>query len=166
MSRLFERVAELLRTPGERKEIERTMVADGLAVSDSRVPDGSTIRFDATLDSLGDAIAVSGTVRAPWAGECRRCLEPVEGELEAEVREVYSRLGDEDTFPLEGDEIDLEPLIREAVLLDLPVAPLCRDDCRGPAPDAYPAEPVPDPDPDAERPKDPRFAVLDDLDLS
>ena len=65
-----------------------------------------------------------------------------------------------------SDDIDLEPLIREAVLLDLPVAPLCGDDCRGPAPDTYPAEPAADPDPDAEPPRDPRWAALDDLDLS
>jgi len=163
---LHERVAELLRSPGEQKQVSRTMNADGLAVSDSSVPDGSTLRFEAVLDSLGDSIAVSGTVTYDWVGECRRCLGPVGGEGRAEVREVYSSLGDDDTFPLDGDDIDLGPLISEAVMLDLPVAPLCSDDCRGPAPDDYPAEPLADPDPDAEPPRDPRWAALDDLDLS
>ncbi len=163
--RLPERVDELLRTPGEQKEIARTMTAQGLALSDSSIPDGSALALDAVLDSLGDSIAVSGTVTYEWVGSCRRCLGPVGGAETAEVRELDSRLGDEDTFPLEGDEIDLEPLIREAVLLDLPVAPLCSDDCRGPAPDLYPAEPEADPDPDAAPPRDPRWAALDDLDL-
>jgi len=163
---LPERVAELLRTPGEQKEVSRTMRAAELSLSDSSVPDGSTLSFDAVLDSLGDSIAVSGTVTYEWVGSCRRCLGPVGGTETAEVREVYSQLGDEDTFPLEGDDIDLEPLIREAVLLDLPVAPLCSDECRGPVPELYPAEPATDPDPDAEPLRDPRWAALDDLDLS
>lgn len=163
---LSERVAELLRSPGDQKEISRTMPADGLVLSETSVPDGSVLAFEAVLDSLGDSIAVSGTVTYEWKGECRRCLGPVGGTAKATVREVYSRLGDEDTFALDGDDIDLEPLIREAVLLDLPLAPLCTEGCRGPAPDHYPADPVPDPDPNAEPPMDPRWAALDDLDLS
>src|SRR5690606_40148714 len=41
-------------------------------------------------------------------------------------------------WPIEGEEIDLAEVAREALLLALPLAPLCRDDCTGPAPDAFP----------------------------
>ena len=71
----------------------------------------------------------TGTVTAPWQGECRRCGGPVEGTVTATVREQYAPAGaagqDEDTYPLTGDELDLEPLARDAVMLDLPLAPLC-----------------------------------------
>lgn len=160
-----ERISDLLRNPGERRHLSRTVAAEGLALSESRVPDGADLVLDLTLDSLGDKIAVSGTVTHPWEGSCRRCLGTVRGRSTVEIHEVYSRLDDGDSFPLEGDEIDLEPLVREAVLLELPIAPLCEETCRGPAPEEYPAEPWSEPDPDAPRPKDPRWAALDDLDL-
>ena len=59
----------------------------------------------------------------------------VAGEVTARVRERYAPAGgtdaDEDAYPLTGDELDLEPLARDAVLLDLPLAPLCSDGCLG-----------------------------------
>ena len=77
----------------------------------------------------------SGTVRAPWVGECRRCGGPVAGAVAAAVQERYAPAGitgeDEETYPFTGDELDLEPLARDAVLLELPLAPLCSEDCKG-----------------------------------
>ena len=73
-----------------------------------------------------------GHVTRPWTGKCRRCLAPASGPLEVPVRELYTEDGDgEETYPLVGDEMDLEPLVRDAVLLELPLAPLCRPDCLG-----------------------------------
>jgi uncharacterized protein len=90
---------------------------------------------DVELDSVLGGIEVIGQVRATWVGECRRCLGPVGGELVADVRELYRPLGptedDEETYPIDGDHLDLAPLVRDAVLLDLPLAPLCRADCAG-----------------------------------
>jgi uncharacterized protein len=90
------------------------------------------------LDSIDGGIEVTAVVTAPWVGECRRCLEPVDGELRCEVREMYRsrREGeapdeDEETYPLVGEQIDLEPLVCDALLLELPIAPLCREDCKG-----------------------------------
>ena len=69
-------------------------------------------------------------------GECRRCGGPVAGAVVATVRERYAPpteppRRDEDAYPLAGDELDLEPLARDAVLLDLPLAPLCSEACLG-----------------------------------
>jgi uncharacterized protein len=99
------------------------------------VPDGSLIELDVELASYPGGITVTGTVTAPWRGECRRCGGPVTGTVKAHVRERYAPAGgsdaDEDAYLLTGDELDLEPLARDAVVLDLPLAPLCSEECLG-----------------------------------
>ena len=170
--RLIEPVADLRRRPGTRHPVHRTMVAGGLALSSAAVPDGAEVRLDGELESISDGVVLTGTVVAPWTGDCRRCLQPTSGELAAEIREIFeSHPTEGDTWPLHGDQIDLGPVVHEAVLLGLPLAPLCEDGCAGPAPDTFPAvvagDEVDDHDGvvDAEAPKDPRWAALDDLDL-
>lgn len=103
----------------------------GLRVAESSVPDDATVDVDVTLESADGGVVAVGKVRAPWQAECRRCLKPISGVLESEVRELFSRGDDTDTYKIDGDQIDLEPLARDALLLELPVAPLCRPDCKG-----------------------------------
>jgi uncharacterized protein len=126
-------VAALRKVAGTTRHEARRGAIDGLGAVGVVVPDGSEIVADLTLSSYQGGIAADGTVTAPWTGECRRCGGPVSGTVTAVVREHYAPdgEGDEDAYPLEGDEIDLEPLARDAVLLDLPLAPLCSTDCRG-----------------------------------
>ena len=84
------------------------------------------------LESVNEGIVLTGTVSTTWDGECRRCLRPVRAPLRAELLEVFEDEPTEgETRPLEGVSIDLEPVAREAVLLELPLAPLCREDCLG-----------------------------------
>lgn len=125
-------VADLLRRTGEAREEHVESVLDGLAVSTSRVPEGQPVRLEGRLESVNEGVVLRGTVRAPWTGECRRCLRPVVGELAVDVMEVFEDEPTEgETSKLDGVQIDLEPVVREAVLLDLPLAPICRDDCAG-----------------------------------
>jgi DUF177 domain-containing protein len=162
-------VTTLRRQPGARREERRAGGIGELAVAGSVVPAQAEAVAVAVLDSIDGGIEVAASVRAPWQGECRRCLRPITGELCCEVRELYrSRLGhqspdpDEDTYPLEGDVLDLRPLVRDALLLELPLAPLCRQDCRGLCPtcgadlNAGPCDCGP-------AAVDPRWAVLDGL---
>ena len=169
-------VAELQRQPGVRRELERDAVLSGLAVAGSAVPEGAPVVVDLVLESLSDGtLTATGEVRAPFVGECRRCLAPVEGEVSAPVREVFeARPTEGETYRLDGDHVDLEPLARDAVLLALPLAPLCRPDCPGPDPEAFPvavgegpssADDVADTDGDGPAPRDPRWAALDALRL-
>ena len=69
----------------------------------------------------------------PWRVECRRCLVEVNGVAVIEVDEVYQDdvADGDDAFPIDGDQIDLVPAVRESVLLELPDDVLCRDDCAG-----------------------------------
>jgi uncharacterized protein len=77
-------------------------------------------------------VLVTGTVTAPWEGECRRCLGTARGTLAVGVRELYEDQADGlETYPLHGDQLDLAPLVRDAVLLELPQVPLCAEACLG-----------------------------------
>src|SRR5207302_11514852 len=108
-------------------------------------------------------IVVRATVDAPWQGECRRCLLPASGTVHADVRELYERASDgEETYPLSGDQLDLAPLARDAVLLDLPLAPVCTDDCQGLCPECGANRNDGDCG-HSEVPTDPRWAALDAL---
>ena len=125
-------VADLLRSPGSHRDEHFEAVLDDLEVLGSVVPEGAAVSLDVRLEAVNDGVVVKGTVAAPWLGECRRCLRPVEGRLSVEVLEVFEEEPVEgETSKLDVDRIDLEPLAREAVLLELPLAPLCADDCPG-----------------------------------
>jgi uncharacterized protein len=157
-------VMELRRRPGTQRDVRVATSIPGLSVTGAQVPDDAPIEVDATLESIEGAITVTGTVRVPWTAECRRCLDPVQGVLTVDLREVFELSPiDGETYPIEGDEVDLEPVVRDAALLNLPLTVLCRADCEGPVPEVLPvvvAGEVP-----AEPVRDPRWAGLDALRL-
>jgi uncharacterized protein len=125
-------VAELLRRPATQKDVHLAGGLERLQVVDSAVEAGVRIEADLVLESLTDGIVVSGVVRTEWEGACRRCLEPVVGPLRADVHEVYRPAGaDDDAYTFSGEQLDLAPMVREVVLLELPLAPLCRSECAG-----------------------------------
>ena len=155
-------VAKLRRQPGHRWHEVRHGVVEDLACSGSAVPAGAECAAEVTLEAIGGGVEVTGTVSAAWEGTCRRCLAPASGVLHVPVRELYTPGGDgEETYPLVDDQVDLQPLVHDAVLLELPQAPLCRPGCQGLCPTCG-----------ADRnegtcgcraPVDPRWAVLDAL---
>jgi uncharacterized protein len=131
-------VTTLRRQTGARREERRAGRVGELSVAGSVVPATAEVVADVRLDSISGGIEVGAWIVAPWQGECRRCLRPIEGQLLCEVRELYrpraereAEGADEDTYPLAGDHLDLRPLVRDALLLELPLAPLCREDCLG-----------------------------------
>lgn len=157
-------VMELRRRPGTQRDVRVATPLPGLAISSARVPDDVDLVVDATLESIDGAITVSGTVQVPWTAECRRCLDDMGGVLTVDLSEVFEvRPIDGETYPIEGDEVDLEPVVRDAALLHLPLAPLCRPDCPGPAPDTFPT--LVEGEEEVEAPRDPRWAALDELRL-
>jgi uncharacterized protein len=155
-------VTDLRRRPGTERELHVAAVLPDLSISSAAVPAGGEVSLDGLMEAIEGGITVSGTVRAPWAGECRRCLEVVEGTIEVELSEVFEPHPTEgETYPIQGDEIDLEPVVRDAVLLALPLAPLCREDCPGPAPEVFPTGQADDSE--DEPTGDPRWAALSEL---
>jgi uncharacterized protein len=154
-------VADLRRHPGTRRRWTGTARLEGLVVSSSRVRHDAAVEIAVELEAISGGLVVEGLVRVPWEGECRRCLEPVRGLVEARVREVFEdRPTEGETYPLEPEEVDLAPMVRDAVLLALPLAPLCRAACSGPAPESFPTGPAATPE---RPPVDPRWAALDEL---
>ncbi len=132
MNPLIVNVAELVRRPGSQNEVRLAAPLADLRVVDSVVPDGCEVDVDLVLESLTDGIVVRGRVATSWESACRRCLEPVHGKVDVEVRELYQHEpAADDAFVFRGEQLDVEPMVREAVLLELPLAPVCRPDCAG-----------------------------------
>ena len=122
-----------------------------------------------------EGVLVTGSAKAGLEGECVRCLEPISDEIEVEFQELFvydqgSHRGgeeaadpeDDETSRLEGDLLDLEPLLRDAVVLALPFQPLCEDDCPGLCAECG-ARLADDPDHAHEAAIDPRWAGLQQL---
>jgi uncharacterized protein len=131
---------ELGRRPGSMRTVRFPAPApDDLGVELIGVPAGSEIDLDLRLESVMEGVLVSGTATAALAGECGRCLEPVVDTLTVDLQELYAypestteaTADDEETSVMEGDHLDLEPALRDAVVLALPLTPLCREDCSG-----------------------------------
>jgi uncharacterized protein len=107
------------------------------------VPGESDLELDLSLTSVSEGVYVSGTVRGSLSGECGRCLNEIGKSFEVSIAELYAyedstteETTDEDEVGrMQGDLIDLEPAVRDAVVLTLPTNPLCRPDCPGLCPD-------------------------------
>jgi uncharacterized protein len=132
---------ELGRRAGSMRQVGRTVPApaDFGVVDVIGVPPGSDVELSIRLESVVEGVLVSGTARARIEGECVRCLDPVVSLIELPFQELYAypetgrvEQDEEDTVSrLQGDFFDLEPVLRDAVVLALPLKPLCRDDCPG-----------------------------------
>ncbi|MBA9007125.1 MULTISPECIES: YceD family protein [Thermomonospora] len=158
------------RRPGSMRELTRTVPAPAdLGVEMVGVPEGADIELDLRLESVMEGVLVTGTARMPLTGECARCLDPLEEDFEADFQELFvypdTRSGgeaEEDERRIEGDLIDLEPVLRDTVVLALPLSPLCRDDCPGLCPDC--GVRLADAEPGHHHDTvDPRWAALRDL---
>lgn len=130
--RLLVNTSELRRITGTEKQLTGDVEAADVGIDDERLVPDAPIHVDLHLESVNDGVLVTGTVAATWHGDCRRCLEPAGDTAVAEIDERYQyEVTDPDAFPIAHDQLDLVPLVRETVLLELPAAPLCRPDCAG-----------------------------------
>lgn len=119
---------------GARPVVRRGVLGEAVVADvDSRAPAGAEAVADVTLEAFDGGVAVTGRVSGIWEGECRRCLGSIDGELGAEVRELFRRGGGEEegTYPMAEDHINLREMVLDALFVSLPLLPLCRPDCRG-----------------------------------
>ncbi len=161
---------ELGRRPGSQREVSRSVPAPAdLGIEVLHVPEGSPVDLDLRLEAVMEGVLVTGTARAGLEGECVRCLGPITDEIEVDLQELYV-YDDLDTDPDEDDEVstlqddlvDLEPLLRDAVVLALPFQPLCQPDCPGLCPECG-VRLADDPGHRHEEQVDPRWAALSKL---
>jgi len=127
------------RGPGQFRDEKRTATAPaGLGSGLVLVPVGADVALDLRFEAVSEGVLVTGSAVAPLTGECARCLDPLTSTTEVSFQELYRYLPDpgededdgEERF-LDGDLLDLEPAFRDAVVLTLPLSPLCQDDCPG-----------------------------------
>ena len=132
---------ELGRRPGSERTVTLTAPAPAdLGIEVLRVPEGSPVELDLRLEAVVEGVLVTGSAHAELAGECVRCLTEISDEIDADLTELFvyddgegraEDTEDGETSRLQGDLVDLEPLLRDAVVLNLPFQPLCSDDCPG-----------------------------------
>jgi uncharacterized protein len=132
MTGLRMNVSDLLRRPGSTRQVHLEVPLQGLENLSARVEETEPLVLDLRLESLTGAIVASGRVRGRWSALCSRCLVPVETDFDLHLREVFEEDPvEEETYPLRQDEIDLEQPLRDVVVPELPIVPLCRLDCAG-----------------------------------
>jgi uncharacterized protein len=163
---------ELGRRPGSQREVSRTVPAPAdLGIEVLRVPEGAPVLLDLRLEAVMEGVLVTGSARAGLDGECARCLEPISDDIEVTFQELFVYDDRRDHGPseeddgvskLEDDLLDLEPLLRDAVVLALPFQPLCEDDCPGLCVECG-ARLADDPDHAHDAPIDPRWSALTQL---
>ena len=130
---------ELGRRPGSQRQESLTVPAPAdLGIEVLSVPEGSPVDFDLRLEAVMEGVLVTGSATVDLVGECTRCLEAIDDSIVVNFQELFvyddARQPpdeEEDVRTLEGDLLDLEPLLRDAVVLALPFQPLCEDDCPG-----------------------------------
>ncbi len=126
-------VRDLIRRPGEMREVSFDVTlpehwGEGL-VSIAR---SETVQIDGRLESVHEGVLASGTARTRYTGECGRCLTDIDGPVEVEFQELFAYPGQEaNDFEVQDDHVDLETLVRDAIVLSLPFQPVCRPDCPG-----------------------------------
>ncbi|MFB9378153.1 DUF177 domain-containing protein [Kineococcus gynurae] len=163
---------ELGRRPGSMRTLQRTVPAPAdLGIAVIGVPEGSDLVLDLRLEAVMEGVLVSGTVQARAVGECVRCLTEVEQDVEVDVQELFAypgktpvELGPDDDEIREvapGELVDLEPAVRDAIVLELPFQP----ECDGPCQQDYEIGVAPDPTVAHAEPEtaDPRWAALQGL---
>ena len=127
---------ELLKHPGVPKSISVGVTLEDLSCLDVSVLPSEQIDIDIECVARGHTVLVTGVISTKWHGSCRRCLADVGGDLSLEISEMYQKNPeDELIYPIANGMIDLEPLVRDAIVTELPLTPLCSSDCRGICPD-------------------------------
>ncbi|MFW0784632.1 DUF177 domain-containing protein [Gordonia sp. CPCC 206044] len=121
-------------------EVHRTLTSpERLGVDMIGIPAGSEIELDLRLEAVSEGVLVTGTVSGDTEGQCSRCLEPIDGAVTVFLTELFAYPDSEteqttdsdDVHRISDERIDLEQSIIDAVALELPISPLCSEDCLG-----------------------------------
>lgn len=133
-------VSRLGRRPGAMHTVQQTVTSPSrIGLDLIAIEQGAPLDLDLRLESVSEGVLVSGTVHGPTRGECSRCLGPVTGEIEIALTELFAYPDSLTETTTEDDEVghvvdhtvDIEQPIVDAVVLALPFAPMCTEDCPG-----------------------------------
>ncbi len=157
-------VHDLMHKAGTMRRVHlKIQVPDALDNSVVAVEKGAEIVVDGRLESVHEGILVSANVSGEAKSECSRCLDPLKLEVDVEFQELFAySLTDEDDLVITDETIDLEQVVRDAVVLSLPFNPLCSNDCLGLCVDCG-VKLSENPQHEHEAPVDPRWNALKNL---
>jgi uncharacterized protein len=160
-------VHDLIGHPGMARSIDLLGTLDGLATELVAVPDDALLGGPLSLESVIEGVFVAGSITGTWRVRCARCLTEETRPFTVEIGELVTPVSadpedaDDDGYALIDEQIDIDQIVRDAIGVEMPVAPLCRPDCQGLCPTCggnrnlgeCPGHDV----------IDPRFAVLSEL---
>lgn len=155
------------RQPGTEKTYDlRVEVPARLGYDVFGVAEGSEIDVELRLEAVLDGVLATGTASAFATGECVRCLRELDQAVDVDFQELYLYEPDGDAeLALEGELLDLEPVLTDAVVLALPHNPVCDPECPGLCPECG-ARLADDPDHTHGPAIDPRWSKLAGVDLN
>ncbi len=125
-------IGDLLKRFGAQREVELAFNLDELSAGTASVAPDAVIQLTAQLERISEGVVVRGSVTSAWMAPCARCLCDAGGDIAVLISELYEAdpvVGE--TYALEGEFLDLEPMIRDALVLELPTRPICRPECAG-----------------------------------
>mgnify|MGYP000122535311 FL=1 len=130
-------VHDIMHKAGAMREFKLDIeVPEALGDALAQVSVGTELDLDLRLESVHEGILATGEVFVDAEGECSRCLDPITLPVEVDFQELFAySLTNEDDFVVDDEQIDLEQVIRDAVVLSLPFKPVCRKNCLGLCPD-------------------------------
>ena len=133
MSNFKIQVHDLMHRAGSMREAELVITLDeDLGVGLAKVAKGSDIDLDLRLESVHEGIYVSGGLTTKAEAECSRCLDPMTVPIRVDIQELFAySLEVEDDLVIQDEQIDLEQVIVDSVVLNLPFTPICQADCLG-----------------------------------
>ncbi|MDA8396250.1 MAG: DUF177 domain-containing protein [Actinomycetota bacterium] len=127
-------ITKLSKAPGSVLQVDVEGAIPEMFVSSAWVADDGTVHAKGQLEAVHSGILFSGTATIEVTSECRRCLGRSTQPMQVEIRELFEadfKEEEGDTYPVEGDHVDLTEMLRDAVVLALPAAPLCSAECKG-----------------------------------
>lgn len=127
-------VRDLAGSPGSTRHVHLEGPVPGLGTEMARLPEGRPVAAELVLEGIAEGVLASGTLECVMTEICARCLRPFESRVRVEVHELFApgAAPDDDDYPLPPEGvIDVEPMVRDAVGVELPFSPLCRPDCLG-----------------------------------
>ena len=130
---------DLTRAAGESKRFELELEPKKEFTNGAlKILESDHVKLSLLLESVVDGVLVTGTATAIASGECSRCLDPLRLEITGEITDLYAYPDKEihtdeadEVREMDGDLLDLEPAVRDALVLAMPLRPLCNDMCLG-----------------------------------
>lgn len=128
-----EPIRDLVGRPGEMRErVREVAIPESFGEALAVIPAGETLELEVRLESVHEGILVSVTARTTMHAECGRCLKDFTAPFQVEFQELFAYTPTEaDEYGVHGDHVNLEPPLRDAIVLALPFQPVCRPDCLG-----------------------------------